>query len=438
MNRKLLLILLAIFAIVIAGCTGGGTTDGETTDEDDGVAVAQVDETNNDDDEADEAPRATDIPTIPVVIAVQNIPRGTVIDRERVDVILFPATSVPDGAFAEVNDVIGSIAATDIFVEELILARKLVSDLNSLGSTGSDAAAILDPARVAIAVPIDRITSVAYALQPGDRVDVIVSMLFVDIDQDFQTILPNNITIGRYFAGFETDPILGETVLVRNFDIPPFEGAREPYTFNAEGVDSRSVGVGDGVAVSGDFSFNTNVRDDIILPVVVEPQEQQRPRLVTQRTVTDAQVVWVGEFPRDGRIFAPAPTPTPVVTPDPAAEPAADGGGDGEGEPVATPVPDRPSIVTLAVRPQDAVVLTYMAEASIPLTFALRSARTQGLPDTTSVTLNYILDTYNISVPETRNFGIEPAIRSIRGITLQDISATEATTTEEGEGGEGN
>src|SRR5690606_18542714 len=85
---------------------------------------------------------------------------------------------------------------------------------------------------------------------------------------------------------------------------------------------------------------------------------------------------------------------------------------------------DRPTIVTVAVRPQDAVVLTYMAEAGIPMTFALRSARTQGLPDTSPVTLNYILQTYNIQVPESLNFGIEPAIRSIRGITLENIFAS--------------
>lgn len=440
MNRKLLLILLTIIAIIGTGCgaLGGGGDTAQPVEDGDTPDVEQVD--NNQDDEADndeEEPRTiTEIPQIPVVIAVQNIPRGTVIDRDRVDVILFPASSAPDGAFADVNDVIGKIAATDIFVEELILARKLVEDLNSLGSVGSDASAILDPSRVAIAVPIDRITSVAYALQPGDRVDIIVSMLFVDIDQDFQTLLPNQMTIGRFFTGLESDEE-GGTVLVREFDIPPFNGNTESYTFLADEVDSRSVGVGDGISVSGDFSFNANVRDDVIMPVVIQPQEQQRPRLVTQRTVTDAQVVWVGEFPRDGRIFAPAPTPTQVVTPEPVEDDAAAQlDGEGEDEPAATPIPDRPTIVTLAVRPQDAVVLTYMAEAGIPLTFALRSARTQGLPDTSPVTLNYILETYNISVPESRNFGIEPAIRSIRGITLEDISAA-GTETTSGEGTEG-
>jgi len=166
--------------------------------------------------------------------------------------------------------------------------------------------------------------------------------------------------------------------------------------------------------------LNLTLRDDIIKPVIIEPSEQQRPRLVTQRTVVDAQVLYVGEFPRNGRIFVATSTPVATPTVDPNAVVEAE---DGAAEPTPA-ASDRPTIITLAVRPQDAIVLTYMAEASIPMTFALRSARTQGLPDTSPVTLNYILQTYNIQVPEALNFGIEPAIRSIRGITLENIFAS--------------
>lgn len=420
MKRNVLIILLAIIVMFATACDvlgGGGGDGGETTPDPNAETPRQPD-----DDDEEVLPTNTPIPFTQVVIAVQNIPRGTVINPDVVDVLRFPAESVPSGAFAEEEDVIGFIAATDIFSEELVLSRNLVQDFSQLGSTGSDAAAVLDPGRVAVAVPIDRITSVAYALQPGDRVDVIVSMLFVDVDQDFQTILPNNMTVGRFFTGTETQPD-GTSQVVREFDLPPFEGNVETYTFRADEIDSRSVGMQNTNSVTG--LTDLTVRDDVILPVVIHPSEQQRPRLVTQRTVTDAQVIWVGEFPRDGRIFMPAATPTPIPEEEPTEVP------EGEGEAVEpTTIPDRPTIVTLAVRPQDAVTLTYMAEAGIPMTFALRSARTQGLPDTSPVTLNYILATYNIAVPEANNYGIEPAIRSIRGITLENIFASGSATSE--------
>lgn len=406
MKRNVLVTLMIILSVLLTACgvLGGddGTTDPETPDgQSTSQEVAQV-----------STPAETAIPRLEVVIAIQNIPRGTVITPDRVTIVLYPVDAIPGDTFDEIEFVVGQIAATDIFTNELILSRKLVQSLDSLGSVGSDAAAILEPGRVAIAVPMDRITSVAYALQPGDRVDIIVSMLFVDLDQDFQTQLPNSMTTGNFIVSPSTED--GETVLTTLYEPP------DSVSFRADGFDSRTTVAADTLSVGSEFSGT--IRNDLTIPVIIEPSEQQRPRLVTQRTVTDAQILYVGEFPRDGRIFEATSTPVATPEPDPNAVDAGDGGE--EDVPPTAVIPDRPTIITLAVRPQDAVVLTYMAEASIPMTFALRSARTQGLPDTSPVTLNYILQTYNIQVPEALNFGIEPAIRSIRGITLENIFAS--------------
>lgn len=406
MKRNVLVTLMIILSVLLTACgvLGGddGTTDPETADgQPTSQEVAQV-----------STPAETAIPRLEVVIAIQNIPRGTVITPDRVTIVLYPVDAIPGDTFDEIEFVVGQIAATDIFTNELILSRKLVQSLDSLGSVGSDAAAILEPGRVAIAVPMDRITSVAYALQPGDRVDIIVSMLFVDLDQDFQTQLPNSMTTGNFIVSPSTEE--GQTVLTTLYEPP------DSVSFRADGFDSRTTVAADTLSVGSEFSGT--IRNDLTIPVIIEPSEQQRPRLVTQRTVTDAQILYVGEFPRDGRIFEATSTPVATPEPDPNAVDAGDGGE--EDVPPTAVIPDRPTIITLAVRPQDAVVLTYMAEASIPMTFALRSARTQGLPDTSPVTLNYILQTYNIQVPEALNFGIEPAIRSIRGITLENIFAS--------------
>ncbi|MGJ3238493.1 MAG: Flp pilus assembly protein CpaB [Anaerolineae bacterium] len=417
MKPTVLVTILLALSIVLTACdalpggNGGVDPDPESSEE--------VPATDNNDPDATLIPGEPTEERVPVVIAVQNIPRGTVVTPDRVEVVLYPISAIPNDIFQEVDFVVGQIAATDIYINELLLSRKLVQGFDSLGSVGSDAAALLEPGRQMISVPIDRLTSVAYALQPGDRVDVIVSMLFVDLDQDLQTQLPNLMTIGNYFADIETDDD-GQLVVTRNYAPPPYQPQfLEEYSFYADGFDSRTVISQDVVSATG---FQTiTVRDDMIQPVIIEPSEQQRPRLVTQRTITDAQVIYVGEFPRDGRIFVP--TSTPVNTPEPDPN-ALEGETVDETVPTETPVPDRPTIISLAVRPQDAVTLTYFSEASIPMTFALRSARTQGLPDTTPVTLNYILQTYNIQVPERLNFGIEPAIRSIRGITLENIFAS--------------
>lgn len=395
MNRKILLIFVIIVATIASACDAlpGGGTDPST----DGTPVAG-ENTRVPAGETDE-PTPTATPQTVIVVAIQDIPRGIVITPDMVADKPVPAEFAPTSAFTSVDDVIGLIAATDIVREEVLLARKLVQDFNSLGSVGSAAAAVLEPGRVAIAVPMDRLTSVAYAIQPGDHVDIIISMLFVDVDTDSQTILPNNF---RLISG-ETDEETGTTTLT----------VGSP---NAGELDSRTLIVPVvGAQLSANFS------------VLIEPSERQRPRLLSVRTVTDAQVIWVGEFPANGEIFQPAPPPTAI----PVATEEVETTGDGEATPVNTPLPPRPTIVTLAVSPQQAVILTYMVEAGTPMTFVLRSARAQGLPNTDPVTLSYIMSRYGVVPPDRFNYTIEPAIRSIRGITLEDIGGPDET--EEGQ-----
>ena len=50
----------------------------------------------------------------------------------------------------------------------------------------------IPPGKVAYALPVGRYSGVAWAIRPGDHVDVIISLLVVDLDEEFQTILPNN------------------------------------------------------------------------------------------------------------------------------------------------------------------------------------------------------------------------------------------------------
>ncbi|RMG88980.1 MAG: Flp pilus assembly protein CpaB [Chloroflexi bacterium] len=365
MQGRLRLLLIFAFIIVIGGVAaalllgGQSSTPRNTTQPgtSGGNATSQPQDTPT--------PVATPIPVVNIVVAVQSLPRGTRIPPNGVDLRAWPEEYAPLDAVTNLEDVVGKIARTDIFREQPILFRMLAEDLTNLANVGSDAAAILPSNRVAVAVPMDRLTSVAYAIQDGDRVDVIVSMLFVDVDEIFQSIEPNSITL---------------------------------YTINQ---DDGSVEIAQAVQGRPDVSQ--------LGTVILGPSEPQRPRLVTQRTIQDALVIHVGDFPHDGRIFGIAPTPTPVQA-DAQATPVG-----GRGTPQApTPVPPRPDIITLGVPPQDAVVLTWIIEARLPITFALRSATDTSQIPTEAVTLDYLMQNFQVELPPRRPFALEPAITSIR------------------------
>lgn len=363
-----LIVLLAVVAIVVVLPT---LNPQPTVTTDNGVVVQQ-------DPDATAAPTPTPIPLVRVVQALQNLPRGyrfpnSIQELENiVGYATLPEETVPFNAIKEqdggLEKVLGKIARTDVFREQPILSTYLVTDLTSLAAVGSDAAAILPSDRVAVSLPMDRITSVAYGLQDGDHVDVIISMLFIDVDEVFQSITPNLVTL---FTRTEEGIQIQEPI-----------GGR---------IDQSSIGT-----------------------VIVGPAERQRPRLVTQRTIQDALVVHVGEFPLDGRYLGELPTPTPV----PATEEAA--GGNTTPAPTVTPVPP-PNIVTLGVTPQYAVVLVWAIDAKLPVTLALRSVNDRSTQQTAPVTLDYMMQEFRIDVPARRDYTIEPAVRSIRQLVTGDI-----------------
>ena len=322
-------------------------------------------------------PTATPLELVEIVIALQDLPRGFRIPPNAVTLGPYPADLVPFNAITNLEDVIGKIARTDIYREQPILSNLVVEDLTDIARVGSDAAAILPSNLVAVSIPMDRLTSVAYAVQDGDRVDVILSMLFVDVDEVFQSVVPNHLTLFNLTEE-------GEYSLV-----PAAPGRAETTALGA---------------------------------AIISPSEDQRPRLVTQRTIQDALVVHAGNFPPDGRFIGVPPTPTPVPRADDEDE---EGGTDAT--PVPTPTPSRPDIITLGVPPQDAVFLVWAVEAKLPLTLALRSATDTSRVPTTPVTLDYVMNEFNITLPVKRPFALEPATRSIRQLVAgEEIALEEA------------
>jgi len=304
-----------------------------------------------------------------IIAAGQTLERGVVIPTEALIAIPWPTTIVPPSAITDPAQVVGTRARYTIARGEPIFSTLIVESLLQLSPAGSDAAARIPPGFVAITIPYDRNNGVAYGVKDGDHVNVIVSWALVDIDQNFQTILPNISTVLSPPNPDATLPIATSLVAV------------------VEAGSAQPIGRGEaGVNTSEDF--------------YVIPSEPQRARLVSQGIIQDALVLRVGEFgPEKPQVLYPTATPNPDVT-EPAAEP-----------PTATPVPD---LITLIVSPQDALVLNYINRVverqpgAVVLTLALRSAGDTARVDTESVTLQYMFERFNIALPAKLNYGVGP------------------------------
>jgi pilus assembly protein CpaB len=320
--------------------------------------------------EGEGTPAAPPEGTIEIVVAAQDIPRGKRITSDSVQPAAWPEASIPAEALTDVESALGRFARVDIVRGMPVVEGMLVEELADLGAVGSDAAVQIPEGKVAYALPVGRYSGVAWALQPGDHVDVIISFLLAELDEEFQTILPNFMTC-----------------------VQPSEGEE-----CQSGVMGRLEVLPNGWIVN------------------LTPGETQRPRLLTQMTVQDATVLRVGDWPVEEE--APPAQAQPQEGEEVLVEEQA--------QQQAAPVIERASIepLTLVVSPQDAMVLKYAQEAGADIDLVLRSANDSGQTvDTDTVTLQYIFDRYNMELPPRLPYGVTPPLNGLPLSAADEVGA---------------
>ena len=303
------------------------------------------------------AETSTPVPTQKVWVALQPIPRGGQFVEGTLGLRDWPSSNVPPNVIGDISETIGRVAAVDIVQGQPIL-RSMLAEKGAAGQ----AALLIPDGRVAVAFPITQQSSVAYAIQPGDFVDVLIVASFIDLDQDFQSTLPNLIS----FLSPQLDQ--DGNLVTYSFTDPTDEGRFEI----PQGLPPEIPGS------------------------IVYPREAQRPRRVAQLTVPAAKVLRVGPW-----IELPNPQPTPTQ----------------EGE--APPPPPPPSIVTLAVEPQDALVLLWARQSEMYMELALRAPGSeQARYGPEAVTLQYMLTRFNIAVPPKLEYGFAREAFGPQGVSV--------------------
>lgn len=320
---------------------------------------------------------------VEIVVAAQNIPRGTRITEENnaVTVAEWPEESVPPDVLTDIGATYGSIARTDIVLGMPILKGMLTDRAGDLALIGSDAALRIPQGRVGYAIAVSGNSGVAWALRPGDHVDALISLMVVDIDEEYQTPLPS----------WKVMCLTGVTP----------EGALT--------VECMPVPIG-----RSEFLPNGSV-------TIEGPRGDARPRMITQMTIQDAIVLEVGTWPTEVEMALARPQPTAV----PPVE-----GEEGEAPPPPTPIPPVPMTqwVTLAVSPQDALVLKYAEETGASMDFVLRSAGETAIFTTQAVTLNYIFERYAIEVPPKLPYGVTPPTFAVRPGATGDVGTEDVNS----------
>ena len=315
-----------------------------------------------------------------VAIAAQDIARGARIPDDGIVMSRMPANMVVETMISGSDEegirtrVIGTVARQDIGRGVPITEAMISESGGDLLAGGSDASLAIPPGYTAISIPLDRLSGVAFALRDGDVVDVLISLLLVDVDPDFQSLLPNFSTVLNAPGGTDEFP--------------------SPSITGAVGKDEGAAGTQIGKVIE---------EEETTTLFHVIPSGEQRPRAVTQRLVDSAQILHVGTFALEGENLSPVAQGDQAQ----AAQPPQDGT-----QAVAVKITP-PDIITLIVTPQEALALNWAIKVGADLTFTLRAPNDTEPTETTSVTLQYMIENYDVTVPSRLPYTLEPALQKL-------------------------
>lgn len=320
---------------------------------------------------------------VDIVTAGQNITPGTQITEDMLSTLQIPEDKMILGEFTNKGDVVGQFAKIQIAQNVPIMDSMLSATPGNVNLPGSTWAPLIPQGLTAVSIPITRLGSTSYGIRDGDYVNIIVTMLIIDVDASYQTILPNNTSV-----------VTGAGALQQQLPI---------LTVN--------IASGGLASAQGRTEMDPTLQNAIYLV----PSEQQRARLVTQMIMQNVQVLHVGSFPLPGEQVAEQLASS--ATPTPNAQGV-----------TQAPQVVRPDVITLMVTPQDAVVLTYLIYNGSQITLTLRNPNDFDFRTTTdAATLQYLLSQYNIPVPAKLPYSTQPRIDDLIAPSLpNDVIVTPA------------
>lgn len=314
---------------------------------------------------------------VDIVTAGQNIYPGAPIDESMLSTIQIPENTLVQGLFTNKSDLINMYAKLMI-AQGIPITDSMVSITpGNVNLPGSIWAPFIPQGLTAVSVPISRFSSMAFGIRDGDYVNVIVSLLVVDVDPLSQSANPNRLA-------------------------------------NIEITDTGGLTITNSDVIEGHFEIDEFSQ----LLFYIQPSETQRPRLVSQMIMQKIQVLHVGTFPLPGESISdtllgaalgagPTPTPAPADAQTPVS--------------IA-----KPDIITLMVSPQDAVMLTYLVYSGAHITMTLRNPNDkEPAPQPDAAMLEYLLTQYNIPIPAKLPYAVEPRVDQLVSPRLSgDATAT--------------
>lgn len=370
-------VAVILFVLTQLGQNGLGDLPARLAPAED-VPPAVVEETDEEAPPAQPEPDPTPvIRLVPVIVAAVDLPAGQQLTAELLATELRPSDNIAlvgNYAFDNKDVLVGQFLKRDVSRGQEILGGMVAMNPNELLTMGSDLSLYIDRGRVAVAFPINRYSGIAYAARPGDRVDVLMSLDFVNIDPEFRTALPNHMQRVDQLALDEGRAFLFPAEAQGRLELAPV------------------IDLAGQVAPHGGLNA------------------EQIPRRATQLTLQQVEVVWVGTWANPLAGFEQAFVSEPLLTPaeDETRPIANDENGVDDEEPPPERPEARPDIIILSLTIQEAMALKWAQETGVNIHLALRAQGDTSSFLTTTISLPQLEQAGLVTIRPFGDFALEP------------------------------
>ncbi len=146
-------------------------------------------------------PTQTAVETKELVVAKEDLPLGSEIQREDLLIRDYPTQAYPQGAFADIEDVIDRSVLSPILANEPILSARVTEK-----GAGVGLAPLIPEGKRAVAIAINQVSGVSGYINPGSEVDILLTGQPKGSDERLTATVLENVTVLSTGTRLEMDP----------------------------------------------------------------------------------------------------------------------------------------------------------------------------------------------------------------------------------------
>ncbi len=135
--------------------------------------------------------RTEEVEVVNVAVPRIDIPWGTKLTGNELEMAPFLVKSLPAGHFTDTKSLMGRVLISHLKRGELVLE----SDLAPTDVTAGGVSAVISPGKRAIAVKGDKVLGLSGLIQPGNRVDVIVTITDPETESEVTKIVLEDVPV---------------------------------------------------------------------------------------------------------------------------------------------------------------------------------------------------------------------------------------------------